>query len=169
MKEEYLNSISEHFKSKERKNITLVEQYDMLLTSAENLLNAYQDNVKNKEFYKEGQQVIGICKEWITNNEISANDIYETVDSEDGYDIVEFAYCKGVTEEESYMWALLSNIVCVLCSLAYQLEHQKYVPQAIECIIEEEIEAFVIFINQNMKLHENIKQCIEYFADNLCY
>lgn len=60
-------------------------------------------------------------------------------------------------------------MVCVLCSLACQMENQKCVPQAIECIIEEEIEAFVIFINQNMKVHENIKECIEYFADNLCY
>jgi F0F1-type ATP synthase membrane subunit a len=149
--------------------MTLVEQYDMLLTNAESLLNDYQDNVKNKEFYKEGQRVIGICKEWTTNNVITADDIYETIDSEDGYDIVEFGYWKGITEEESYMWALLSNIVCVLCSLAYQMEHQKCVPQAIECIIEEKIEAFVTFINQNMKVHENTKECIKYFADNLCY
>ncbi|OAA87556.1 Imm6 family immunity protein [Clostridium coskatii] len=148
----------------------LVEQYNMLLTNAESLLNAYQDNVKDKDFYKEGQRVIGICKEWITNNEITADDIYEIVDSEDGYDIVEFAYWKEITKEESYMWVLLSDIVCVLCSLAYQMEHQKYVPQAIECIIEDKIEEFVIFINQNMKVHEkNIKECIEYFADNLCY
>ncbi|NRT80571.1 Imm6 family immunity protein [Clostridium beijerinckii] len=149
--------------------MTLVEQYDMLLTNGESLLNAYHDNVKNKEFYIEGQRVIGICKEWITNNEITADDIYETVDSADGYDIVEFAYCKGITEEESYMWALLSDIVCVLCSLAYQMEHQNCVPQAIECIIEEKIESFVIFINQNMKIHKDVKECIKYFADNLCY
>lgn len=45
--------------------MTLVEQYNMLLTNAESLLNAYQYNVKNKEFYKEGQRVIDICKEWI--------------------------------------------------------------------------------------------------------
>lgn len=149
--------------------MNLVEQYDMLLTNAENLLNAYEDIVKNKEFYKEGQRVIGICKEWITNNEITADDIYETIDSQDGYDIVEFGYLKGITEEESYMWALLTNIVCVLCSLAYQMENQKYVPQAIECIIEEKIEPFVIFINQNMDVHENIKECMKYFNENLCY
>lgn len=23
--------------------------------------------------------------------------------------------------------------------------------------------------NQNMQAHENIKECIEYFAENLCY
>ncbi len=149
--------------------MNLVEQYDTLLINAESLLNTYEDIVKNKDFYKEGQRVIGICKEWITNNEITADDIYETVDSQDGYDIVEFGCLKGITEEESYMWALLTNIVCVLCSLAYQMENQKYVPQAIECIIEERIELFVIFINQNMGLHENVKECIKYFNENLCY
>ncbi|SFC72518.1 Immunity protein Imm6 [Bacillus sp. 491mf] len=147
----------------------LVEQYDTLLTNAESLLHAYEDIVKNKELYKEGQRVIGICKEWITNNEITADDIYETVDSQDGYDIVEFGYLKGITEEESYMWALLTNIVCVLCSIAYQMENQKYVPQAIECIIKEKIERFVIFINQNMDAHEDIKECLKYFNENLCY
>lgn len=149
--------------------MTLAEQYSMLLTNAESLLNAYQDIVKNKDFFKEGQRVIGICKEWVTNNKISVGDIYETIDSSDGYDIVEFCYWKGVTEEESYMWALLTDIVCVLCSLAFQMEHQKSVPQVIECIIEENIESFVIFINQNMKVHENIKECTKYFNDNLCY
>lgn len=149
--------------------MNLVEQYDMLLTNTESLLKAYEDIVKNKEFYKEGQRVIGICKEWITNNEITADDIYETIDSQDGYDIVEFGYLKGITEEESYMWSLLTNIVCVLCSLAYQMENQKCVPQAIECIIGEKIELFVIFINQNMDVRKNIKECVKYFNENLCY
>nr|WP_223698441.1 Imm6 family immunity protein [Bacillus wiedmannii] len=67
------------------------------------------------------------------------------------------------------MWALLTNIVCVLCSLAYQMENQKYVPQAIECIIEERIELFVIFIKKNMGVHENVKECMKYFNENLCY
>ena len=49
------------------------------------------------------------------------------------------------------------------------MENQKYVPQAIECIIEEKIEPFVIFINQNMDVHENIKECMKYFNENLCY
>jgi L-rhamnose mutarotase len=49
------------------------------------------------------------------------------------------------------------------------MEHQKYVPQVIECIKEENIESFVIFIDQNMKVDANIKECLEYFADNLCY
>lgn len=149
--------------------MTLFEQYNILLINAESLLNAYQDIVKNKEFYKEGQRVINICKEWRTNNEILVDDIYQTIDSSDGYDIVEFCYWNGITEEESYMWALLTDIVCVLCSLACQMEHQKYVPQVIECIIEENIESFVIFIVQNMKVDANIKECLEYFADNLCY
>ena len=149
--------------------MNLLEQYNILLINAKSLLNAYQDIVKNKEFYEEGQRVIGICKEWRTNNEILVDDIYETIDSLDGYDIVEFCYWKGITEEESYMWALLTDIVCVLCSLAFQMEHQKCVPQIIECIIEENIESFVIFIDQNMKVHDNIKECLEYFADNLCY
>jgi hypothetical protein len=149
--------------------MTLLEQYSILLTNAESLLNAYKDTVNNKEFYEEGQRVIGIFKEWITNNKVSADDIYETIDSSDGYDIVEFCFWKGITEEESYMWALLTNIVCVLCSLAFQMEHQKCVPQIIECIIEEKIESFVVFVNQNMKVRENIKESIEYFADNLCY
>ena len=145
------------------------EQYHMLLGDAEILLNAYQNKVKNNEFYKEGQRVIDICKEWTTNNEITADDIYKTVYSEDGYDIAEFSYFEGITEVESYMWVLLADIVCALCSLAYQMEDQKCVPQVIECIIGEEIEAFVIFINQNMKVYENIEECVGYFGEKVCY
>lgn len=149
--------------------MNLTEQYEMLLTNADLLLNAYQDNVKNNESFKEGQRVIGICKKWLTNNEITADDIYDTINSEDGYDIVEFSEMDGITEEETYMWILLTDIVCVLCSLAYQMENQKYVPQVIECIKEEEIEAFVMFLNENMKVHENIKKCVVYFTENVCY
>ncbi|MNC63776.1 hypothetical protein D3C75_1139260 [compost metagenome] len=125
--------------------------------------------MKNNESYKEGQRVIDICKEWITNKEMTADDIYETIDSEDGYDIVEFSDLEGISEEESYMWVLLTDIVCVLCSLAYQIEYQKYVPQAIECIKVDKIEDFVKFLNGNMKVYENIKECAEYFAENVCY
>lgn len=146
-----------------------IDQYNMLLVNGEILLNAYENKVKNKYFFKEGQRVISICKEWKNNDEITADDIYETVDSEERYNIVEFGCWNGINEEESYMWILLSDIVCVLCSLAYEIEEQECVPQAIECIIDEEIEAFVIFINENMKVYENIKECVEYFAEKACY
>lgn len=149
--------------------MNLTEQYNKLLTNAEFLLEAYQEKVKKNESYKEGQRVIDICKEWITNKEMTADHIYETIDSEDGYDIVEFSYLEGISEEESYMWALLTDIVCALCSLAYQMEYQKYVPQVIECIKVEKIEDFVIFLTRNMKVYENLKECAEYFAENVCY
>ncbi|RCX21507.1 immunity protein Imm6 of predicted polymorphic toxin system [Fontibacillus phaseoli] len=149
--------------------MNLTGQYNELLTHAEFLLKAYQEKVKDNKCYQEGQLIIEKCKEWITNKEITADDIYETVDSEDGYDIVEFSYMEGITEEESSMWVLFTDIVCVLCSLAYQMESQKYVPQVIECIKFEKIEDFVIFLNRNMKVHENIKECAEYFAENVCY
>lgn len=149
--------------------MNLMEQYEILLNNAEILFMAYRGIIKQKECYIEGQRVIGICKDWIANNEISADDIYETIDSEECYDIAEFSGFKGITEEEAYMWILLTDIVCALCSLAYQIEEQKYVPQVIECIIEDEIENFTIFLNKNMKVHENIKECAEYFAKNVCY
>lgn len=50
------------------------------------------------------------------------------------------------------------------------MEDQKYVPQVIECIVEEEIEAFVLFLNEkDMKVHANIKECVIYFTENVCY
>lgn len=150
-------------------NMTLLEQYEMLLANAEKLFTSCEKNIKNKELTKEGFRVISICKGFITSDEVSADDIYETVDSEDGYDIAEFGSQKGITEEEMYMWILLTDIVCVLCSLAYQMEHQSCVPQVIECIIEEGIEEFAVFINENMLINKKLKECVEYFADNVCY
>jgi Immunity protein Imm6 len=149
--------------------MNLTEQYNSLLTNADLLLNTYHDNVRDYECFNEGQRVIGICKEWITNKEITADDIYETINSEDGYDIVEFSEMGGITEEETYMWVLLTDIVCALCSLAYQMENQKYVPQVIECIKEKEIEDFVMFLNKNPKSHDDIKKCVVYFNENVCY
>ncbi|WP_410769467.1 Imm6 family immunity protein [Fontibacillus sp. BL9] len=145
------------------------EQYNKLLTTAEFLLKAYQDKMNDKESYNEGQRVIDLCKEWITNKEITADDIYGTIDSEDGYDIVEFSCMEGISEEESSIWVLFTDIVCALCSLAYRMEHQKYVPQVIEGIIFEKIEDFVIFLNRNLKVHGNVMGCVEYFAENVCY
>ncbi|MDN4070294.1 Imm6 family immunity protein [Paenibacillus vini] len=147
----------------------LIEQYNRLLTIAETLLKAYQDKVNDIETYKEGLRVIDLCKEWTTNQEITADDIYGTIDSEDGYDIVEFSGMEGISEGESSMWILFTDMVCALCSLAYRMEHHKYVPQVIEGIIFEKIEDFIIFLNGNLKVHENVKECANYFADNVCY
>ena len=95
-------------------------------------------------------------------NMCTADELYRLAADEIG--LYTFAENAEGKEEETFWQAFVSVYMCIVCA-EYRREGQKYLPEDLEAIREEQLNGFFTFLAE---VRPDAKECFEYFQSNVC-
>ena len=92
------------------------------------------------------------------NSEISPDILYDRLENIDEYDILTFMELDK--ETNPLVWSCIGNYFALICYHSYQQSGEKYIPQTIESVDEETLEAYVSsylqLVTENQKLADKL-------------
>lgn len=92
------------------------------------------------------------------NSEISPDILYDRLENMDEYDILTFMELDK--ETNPFVWSCIANYFALICYQLYQQSGEKYLPQTIESVDEETLEAYVSnylqLVAENQKLADQL-------------
>ncbi|PAE17906.1 immunity protein imm6 [Virgibacillus sp. 7505] len=116
--------------------------------------------------YKVGRSALDSCWEWLEGRNVTAEDLYNYIDSEDYMDVAEFA-SEEESEQKQYAWYTVLDAVSYTIYQAYKKEKIKYVPQAIEIVDDETLKILIENANESGLFNvDHIKEAQRFLLEN---
>ena len=131
-----------------------------------NLLQFFQkltynlvDYISDKDYKEFVRESLKLSSQALANNSVISPDIlYGRLENLDEYDILTFMELDK--ETNPLVWSCIANCFALICYHLYQQSGEKYLPQIIESVDEETIEAYVSnyqqLIAENQKLADQL-------------
>lgn len=100
------------------------------------------DYISDKDYMEFVRESLKLSSQALDNNsEISPDILYGRLENLDEYDIL--AFMELDKETNPLVWSCIANYYALICYHLYQQSGEKYLPQTIESVDEETIEAYV--------------------------
>ena len=114
-----------------------------------NLLQFFQkltynlvDYISDKDYKEFVRESLKLSSQALANNSVISPDfLYGRLENLDEYDILTFMELDN--ETNPLVWSCIANYFVLVCYHSYQHSGEKYLPQTIESVDEETIEAYV--------------------------
>ena len=114
-----------------------------------NLLQFFQkltynlvDYISDKDYKEFVRESLKLSSQALDNNSVISPDfLYGRLENLDEYDILTFMELDN--ETNPLVWSCIANYFVLVCYHSYQHSGEKYLPQTIESVDEETIEAYV--------------------------
>lgn len=131
-----------------------------------NLLQFFQkltynlvDYISDKDYKEFVRDSLKLSSQALDNNSVISPDfLYGRLENLDKYDILTFMELDK--ETNPLVWSCIANCFALICYHSYQQSGEKYLPQTIESVDEETIEAYVSsyqqLIAENQKLADQL-------------
>ena len=117
------------------------------------------DYISDKDYKEFVRESLKLSSQALDNNSVISPDfLYGRLENLDEYDILTFMELDN--ETNPLVWSCIANYFVLLCYHSYQHSGEKYLPQTIESVDEETIEAYVSsyqqLIAENQKLADQL-------------
>ena len=117
------------------------------------------DYISDKDYMEFVRESLKLSSQALDNkSEISPDILYDRLENLDEYGILTFMELDK--ETNPLVWSCIANYFALICYYSYQQSGEKYLPQTIESVDEETIEAYVSsyqqLIVENNKLLDQI-------------
>lgn len=117
------------------------------------------DYISDKDYKEFVRESLKLSSQALDNNSVISPDfLYGRLENLDEYDILTFMELDN--ETNPLVWSCIANYFVLVCYHSYQHSGEKYLPQTIESVDEETIEAYVSsyqqLIAENNKLLDQI-------------
>ena len=117
------------------------------------------DYISDKDYKEFVRESLKLSSQALANNSVISPDIlYGRLENLDEYDILTFMELDK--ETNPLVWSCIANCFALICYHLYQQSGEKYLPQIIESVDEETIEAYVSsyqqLIAENQKLADQL-------------
>lgn len=100
------------------------------------------DYISDKDYMEFVHESLKLSSQALDNNsEISPDILYDRLENLDEYDILTFMELDK--ETNPLVWSCIANYFVLVCYHSYQHSGEKYIPQTIESVDEDTIEAYV--------------------------
>ena len=101
------------------------------------------DYISDKAYMEFVRESLKLSSQALDNNsEISPDILYDRLENLDEYDILTFMELDK--ETNPLVWSCIANYFSLICYHLYQQSGEKYLPQTIESVDEETLEAYVL-------------------------
>lgn len=115
------------------------------------------DYISDKDYMEFVRESLKLSSQALDNNsEISPDILYDRLENMDEYDILTFMELDK--ETDSLVWSCIANYFVLVCYHSYQHSGEKYLPQTIESVDVETIEAYVSSYRQLIADNNQIVQ-----------
>lgn len=116
--------------------------------------------------YKVGRSALDNCWEWLEGGDITAEDLYNYIDSDDYMDVAELVI-EEEGEQKQYAWYTVLDAVSYTIYQAYKKEKIKYVPQAIEIVDDETLKILIENANESSLFNVDlIREAQKFLLEN---
>lgn len=117
------------------------------------------DYISDKDYMEFVHESLKLSSQALDNNsEISPDILYDRLENLDEYDILTFMELDK--ETNPLVWSCIANYFVLVCYHLYQQSGEKYLPQTIESVDEETLEAYVSsylqLVAENQKLADQL-------------
>ena len=117
------------------------------------------DYISDKDYMEFVHESLKLSSQALDNNsEISPDILYDRLENLDEYDIL--AFMELDKETNPLVWSCIANYFVLVCYHLYQQSGEKYLPQTIESVDEETLEAYVSsylqLVAENQKLADQL-------------
>ena len=100
------------------------------------------DYISDKAYMEFVRESLKLSSQALDNNsEIRPDILYDRLENLDEYDILTFMELDK--ETNPLVWSCIANYFALICYYSYQQSGEKYLPQTIESVDEETLEAYV--------------------------
>ena len=100
------------------------------------------DYISDKDYKEFVRESLKLSSQALANNSVISPDfLYGRLENLDEYDILTFMELDN--ETNPLVWSCIANYFVLVCYHSYQHSGEKYLPQTIESVDEETIEAYV--------------------------
>ena len=100
------------------------------------------DYISDKDYKEFVRESLKLSSQALDNNSVISPDfLYGRLENLDEYDILTFMELDN--ETNPLVWSCIANYFVLVCYHSYQHSGEKYLPQTIESVDEETIEAYV--------------------------
>lgn len=129
-----------------------------------NLLQFFQkltynlvDYISDKDYKEFVRESLKLSSQALANNSVISPDIlYGRLENLDEYDILTFMELDK--ETNPLVWSCIANCFALICYHSYQHSGEKYLPQTIESVDEETLEAYVSSYRQLLAENNQLVQ-----------
>ena len=117
------------------------------------------DYISDKAYMEFVRESLKLSSQALDNNsEISPDILYDRLENLNEYDILTFMELDK--ETNPLVWSCIANYFSLICYHLYQQSGEKYLPQTIESVDEETLEAYVLgslqLVAENKKLADQL-------------
>ena len=113
---------------------------------------------------QKAENAIGNCRRWVEKRDITGDDLYCLVDSNDENTDITDMQADAVTKKEIIAWDCIINAIVYTCRKAYELNKEQ-LPQAIEVAVpslyDETKNEYIQLNSQNVYKIEEIEEVLE--------
>ena len=128
-----------------------------LLVFLQKLTYNLVDYISDKDYMEFVHESLKLSSQALDNNsEISPDILYDRLENLDEYDILTFMELDK--ETNPLVWSCIANYFALICYDLYQQSREKYLPQTIESVDEETIEAYVSSYRQLLAENNQLVQ-----------
>lgn len=129
-----------------------------------NLLHFFQkltynlvDYISDKDYKEFVRESLKLSSQALANNSVISPDIlYDRLENLDDYDILTFMELDK--ETNPLVWSCIANYFALICYHSYQQSGEKYLPQTIESVDVETLEAYVSSYRQLLAENNQLVQ-----------
>lgn len=146
-------------------NITDNAKVAIISAVAENLFELLDINDKYDE-YKMGRDALDDCWKWLEGEEIEAETICSYIDSENGFDVMEFAQ-REKNREKQNAWCAVLDAVAYTTVKAYERVGDYFPPQIVDSITDDTIIiCFEMVVEAELFKVEMLEKIHKYLLEN---
>ena len=115
------------------------------------------DYISDKDYKEFVRESLKLSSQALDNNSVISPDfLYGRLENLDEYDILTFMELDN--ETNPLVWSCIANYFVLVCYHSYQHSGEKYLPQTIESVDEETIEAYVSSYRQLLAENNQLVQ-----------
>ena len=115
------------------------------------------DYISDKDYKEFVRESLKLSSQALDNNSVISPDfLYGRLENLDEYDILTFMELDN--ETNPLVWSCIANYFVLVCYHSYQHSGEKYIPQTIESVDEETIEAYVSSYRQLLAENNQLVQ-----------
>lgn len=115
------------------------------------------DYISDKDYKEFVRESLKLSSQALDNNgEISPDILYDRLENLDEYDILTFMELDN--ETDPLVWSCIANYFVLVCYHSYQHSGEKYLPQTIESVDVETLEAYVSSYRQLLAENNQLVQ-----------
>lgn len=117
------------------------------------------DYISDKDYKEFVRESLKLSSQALANNSVISPDIlYDRLENLDDYDILTFMELDK--ETNPLVWSCIANYFALICYHSYQQSGEKYLPQTIESVDVETLEAYISsyrqLVAENQKLADQL-------------